>query len=93
MLGNQTFWQRLPKDIQEAVTRNTKRFVPEQRAFVQSLNASAQDMLKDRGMNFTQVDTDSFRKTLTEAGFYKRWRAACGEQAWTLMEAQTGPVG
>jgi TRAP-type C4-dicarboxylate transport system substrate-binding protein len=41
MLGNQTFWQRLPRHIQEAVTRNTKRFVPEQRAFVQSLNAGA----------------------------------------------------
>jgi TRAP-type transport system periplasmic protein len=44
-------------------------------------------------MIFTQADTDSFRKTLTEAGFYKKWRAACGEQAWALMEAQTGPVG
>ena len=93
MLGNQTFWQRLPRDIQEAVIRNTKRFVPEQRAFVQSLNAGARGTLKDRGMIFTQVDTDSFRKTLTEAGFYKRWRAECGEEAWALMEAQTGSVG
>jgi tripartite ATP-independent transporter DctP family solute receptor len=93
MLANQAFWQRLPQDIQDSIVRNTKRFVPQQRAFVQTLNADAENKLKARGMMFTAVDTDSCRKILTNVGFYKKWRASCGEEAWALMEAQTGPVG
>jgi tripartite ATP-independent transporter DctP family solute receptor len=93
MLANQAFWQRLPKDIQDSIVSNTKRFVPEQRAFVQKINTGVESKLRDRGMIFTQVDTDGFRATLTAGGFYKRWRSSCGEEAWTLMEAKTGPVG
>jgi tripartite ATP-independent transporter DctP family solute receptor len=93
MLANLAFWQRLPQAIQESIVRNTKRFVPEQRALMQRMNASAEGSLRARGMIFTPVDIDSFRKTLTDTGFYKRWRASCGEEAWALMETQTGPVG
>jgi tripartite ATP-independent transporter DctP family solute receptor len=93
MLANQTFWQRLPQDIRDSIVRNTQKFVPQQRAFVQALNASAENKLRDRRMIFVQVDTESFRKTLTKVGFYRKWRASCGEEAWALMEAQTGPVG
>jgi TRAP-type transport system periplasmic protein len=93
MLANQAFWQRMPKDIRDSIVRNTKRFVPEQRAFVQTINAGVESKLRDRGMIFTQVDTNSFRAVLTSGGFYKRWRASCGENAWALMEAMTGPLG
>jgi TRAP-type transport system periplasmic protein len=93
MLANQAFWQRLPKDIRDSIVGNTKRFVPEQRAFVQTINARVESGLRDRGMIFTQVDTNSFRAVLTSGGFYKRWRASCGGKAWALMEAMTGPLG
>jgi TRAP-type C4-dicarboxylate transport system substrate-binding protein len=93
MLANQAFWERLPEDIQNSIVRNTKKFVPQQRAFVQALNASAENKLRNRGMIFSQADTESFRKILTDVGFYKKWRASCGEAAWALMETQTGPVG
>jgi tripartite ATP-independent transporter DctP family solute receptor len=75
MLANQAFWQRIPKDIRDSIVRNTKRFVAEQRAFVRTINARVESKLRDRGMIFTQVDTDSFRATLMAGGFYKRWRA------------------
>jgi hypothetical protein len=45
------------------------------------MNASAEGSLRARGMIFTPVDIDSFRKTLTDVGFYKRWRASCEEEA------------
>jgi TRAP-type transport system periplasmic protein len=93
MLASQALWQRLPADIQASIIRNTRRFVPEQRALMHTMNASAEGTLRARGMIFTPVDIDSFRKTLKDAGFYRRWRALCGEEAWALMEAQTGPVG
>jgi TRAP-type transport system periplasmic protein len=93
MLANQAFWQRMPKDIRDSIVRNTKRLVPEQRTFVQTINAGVESKLRDRGMIFAQVDTNSFRAALTAGGFYKRWRASCGEEAWALMEALTGPLG
>jgi tripartite ATP-independent transporter DctP family solute receptor len=93
MLASQKFWQRLPEDIQEAVIRNVKKYVPEQRAYVQALNAGAEARLKDRGMTVIRADIAGFRKALIESGFYKEWRASCGSKAWSLMEAQTGPVG
>jgi tripartite ATP-independent transporter DctP family solute receptor len=93
MLASQAFWQRLPDDIQDSIIRMVKRYVPEQRAFVQAINAGVESKLRDRGMIVTQVDVDSFRKTLKDVGFYREWRASCGSKAWALMEAQTGPIG
>lgn len=93
MLASQALWQQLPEDIQGIVIRNVKRYVPEQRVFVQAINSNVESRLRDRGMVVTRVDTDSFRRVLTEVGFYKQWRASCGSKAWALMEAQTGPVG
>jgi tripartite ATP-independent transporter DctP family solute receptor len=93
MLASQKFWERLPEDIQETVIRNTRKYVPQQRAFVQSINTGAEAKLKARGMIVNKADIASFRSSLTERGFYKEWRASCGSKAWSLMEAQTGPVG
>jgi TRAP-type transport system periplasmic protein len=93
MLANQSFWQDLPQDIRDVVIRNTTRFVPEQRAFVQALNAKAAAVLQKQGMTLIRVDVESLRQKLSDAGFYKKWRVSCGETAWRLMEAQSGPVG
>ncbi len=93
MLANQKFWQRLPEDIQAAVIRNTKKYVPQQRAYVQAINAAAEAKLKDRGMIVVQADVASFREALRNSGFYKDWRTSCGLTAWSLMEEKTGPVG
>jgi TRAP-type transport system periplasmic protein len=93
MLASQKFWQRLPEDVQGAVIRNARKYVPQQRAFVQAINAGAEARLKARGMIVNRADIASFRKSLTESGFYNDWRASCGSKAWSLMEAQTGPVG
>jgi TRAP-type transport system periplasmic protein len=93
MLASQRFWQRLPEDVQEAVIRNVKIYVPQQRAHVQALNAGAEARLRARGMIVIKAEIASFRKAVAESGFYKEWRASCGSKAWSLMEAQTGPVG
>jgi TRAP-type C4-dicarboxylate transport system substrate-binding protein len=93
MLASQKFWERLPAEIQDTVIRNTRKYVPQQRAFVQAINAGAEAKLKARGMIVNEADIASFRRFLTESGFYKEWRASCGAKAWSLMEAQTGPVG
>jgi TRAP-type transport system periplasmic protein len=75
MLASQKFWQRLPEDIQSAVIRNARKYVPQQRTFVQAINAGAEARLKARGMIVNKADRASFRKALTESGFYKDWRS------------------
>jgi TRAP-type transport system periplasmic protein len=93
MLASQKFWQRLPEDLQDAIIRNVKKLVPQQRDYVQAINAAAGAKLKDRGMIIVQADVSGFRKALTKSGFYEEWRIKCGNTAWSLMEEKTGPVG
>jgi len=93
MLANNAYWQRLPVDIQDAVIRNAKLYVGQQRAFVRAANASLETTLRERGMIVNTVDVDSFRNRLNEANFYRDWRQSTGEKAWALMEAAVGKVG
>jgi TRAP-type C4-dicarboxylate transport system substrate-binding protein len=93
MLASENFWQSLSEDLREAVIRNTRRFVPEQRAFVRAANARYEQILRERGMIFNTPDLDSFRERLSASNFYARWRKSIGERAWGLMEDAVGPVG
>lgn len=93
MIASETFWQSLSDNLREAVIRNARRFVPEQRAFVRAANDDYERSLRDRGLVFDTPDLTSFRERLTAANFYTRWRESVGECAWRLMEAAVGPVG
>jgi tripartite ATP-independent transporter DctP family solute receptor len=93
MLASENFWQSLSEDLREAVIRNTRRFVPEQRAFVRAANARYEQILRERGMIFNTPDLDSFHERLSASNFYARWRKSIGERAWGLMEDAVGPVG
>lgn len=93
MLASESLWRRLPEDIQNAIVRNTKRFVPAQREFVRTANAGYEQTLKEHGMVFNIVDTTSFRERLSAANFYTRWRESVGARAWSLMESAVGTVG
>ncbi len=93
MIAGNTYWQRLPPDIQDIVARNAKIYVAQQRTFVRAVNAALEQTLRNRGMIVNTVDVDSFRRRLIEAHFYRDWRQSVGEKAWALMEAQVGKVG
>jgi len=93
MLASQDFWQRLPEHIQDSVIRSVKKFVPQQRATVQAINATAEHRLGERGMIFLRADLASFRDVLSTTGFYKTYQQSCGPTAWAMMEAEVGPVG
>jgi tripartite ATP-independent transporter DctP family solute receptor len=93
MIANNAFWQRLPSPVQDAVVRNAKTYVAQQRAFVRAANAGLEDTLRRRGMIVNTVDVATFRERLTSANFYRDWRQSIGEKAWMLMEAEVGKVG
>lgn len=39
-----------------------------------------------------EADTSTFVERLRQSGFYNRWRREFGEKAWSLLEAQRGPL-
>ncbi len=90
--GNLGFWDRLPADVQDIVTRNVEKFVVLQRAHVRALNRELETRLAGRGMKFNTADTSGFRRLLA-GGFYTRWKAQLGATAWGLLEKGVGRLG
>lgn len=89
--ANPESWNALPRDIQESVERNASKYVDLFRADMIRTNAEACERLKSR-LQFIEVDTSTFVDRLKANGFYQRWRKEFGEKAWTLLEAQRGPL-
>jgi tripartite ATP-independent transporter DctP family solute receptor len=93
MIANEDFWKSLDDDLRDAVIRNARRFVPQQRAFVRTANARFERDLRARGMVFNTPDLESFRARLRDTNFYVRWRESIGARAWRMMEDAVGSVG
>lgn len=90
MISNPQFWDRLGADLQTIVVRNVRTHVARQRAHTAALNRSLELKLAHRGIGFTRPDLAPFRARLAAAGFYARWKAQFGTQAWALLEAGVG---
>jgi TRAP-type transport system periplasmic protein len=91
-LANQQAWDKLPKDLQEIVTRNVNATTVKQRVDVKKLNDTLRDDLSKKGLAFNTVDTELFRNALRKAGFYAEWRKKFGEEAWLLLEKYVGGI-
>jgi len=64
----------------------------EQRADVDHLNATLKDQLSKKGIIFETANRESFRKALSDAGFYKEWRDKFGAAPWAALEATVGKM-
>ncbi len=91
-LANLRFWQRLPPDVQDIVTRNIELQVTRQRAYTDQVNRDLETSLVGRGMVRNVADAQSFRRKLG-SGFYAHWKETVGPRAWRLLEDQVGKVG
>ena len=91
-LGNKKSFERLPKDLQEIMTRNINEAGMNQRADVRKLNDSLIDDMKGKGLAFNNADADSFRAKLRSAGFYAEWKKKFGDEPWALLEKYTGKL-
>jgi TRAP-type transport system periplasmic protein len=85
-LVNQDVWNRMPKDTQTIVASEMNRAVLLARNDNLILSRSVRDKLTRRGMIFNDVDKDSFRKKLSDAKYYDRWKAEFGTKAWAALE-------
>jgi TRAP-type transport system periplasmic protein len=92
ILANRRAFQRLPKDIQDIVTREFTRAGQEERTDIAQLTDSLRQDLSSKGMKFIDPDRDAFRNKLKGTSFYKDWRAKFGDEGWKLLEAVSGPL-
>ena len=42
---------------------------------------------------FNNPSQDTFKKKLSDAGFYTSWKEKIGEETWSLLEKYTGKIG
>src|SRR6266704_956816 len=92
ILGNKRAFERLPKDMQEVVTRELDRSAADQRADVAKLSVSLRQDLSAKGIQFFEVDREPFRQALAKTSFYKDWKAKYGEEAWSQLEKFSGKL-
>jgi tripartite ATP-independent transporter DctP family solute receptor len=92
ILGNRRAFERLPKDLQEIVTREFDRSAADQRADVAKLSDSLRTDLTAKGIQFFEVDREAFRQALAKTSFYKDWKAKYGEEAWSQLEKYSGKL-
>jgi tripartite ATP-independent transporter DctP family solute receptor len=92
LLGNRDAWNALPPDIQATAERNLTKYALLARHDTALRNASLGDQLGRRGMIVNRAQTAGFRAKLSASGFYTRWKATFGPQAWSLLEAHSGKL-
>jgi TRAP-type transport system periplasmic protein len=92
MLANRRAFQALPPDIQEIVRREYNKSAEDERADLAKLDATVAASLKDKGLEFIQVDKEPFRDTLKKTGFYAEWKKKFGDKAWSILESNVGTL-
>ncbi|MBV9783549.1 MAG: TRAP transporter substrate-binding protein [Acidisphaera sp.] len=92
ILGNRRAWQALPEDLRGIVTQEFDRSAMDERADVAKLSQSLRQDLTGKGMQFNDVDRNSFRDALRKTSFYRDWRGKFGDEAWKLLEDTSGPL-
>ena len=92
LISNLRLWERLPKDLQEVVSRNIDRAADDQREDIRKLNDSLKGELEKLGMVFNKPDIAPFREVLRKTGFYARWQKEFGPECWGLLEKYTSKL-
>ncbi|MGY2340269.1 TRAP transporter substrate-binding protein [Pseudomonas sp. SDO5532_S415] len=92
ILGSGKTFPKLPKDVQEIVSRQINAAALVQRQQVIDLNASLEPSLTAQGITFNKVDRSLFRADLQKKGFYTQWKQKYGDEAWNLLEQYAGQL-
>jgi tripartite ATP-independent transporter DctP family solute receptor len=90
ILGNRRAFEKLPKDIQEIVTREIALAGADERSDTARLSQSLREELSGKGLTFIEPEKNAFRDALRKTSFYKDWRAKFGEQPWHMLEDVVG---
>ena len=91
LIVNLATWQKIPADIQALIERHAASTIRAQRVEQADFNAAVRATFEARGLVFTEIDQQPFRRALSSV--YRRWRTKLGERAWELLEAEVGLLG
>jgi tripartite ATP-independent transporter DctP family solute receptor len=91
-LANGKAWKALPPDVQAAISKNFAAAALAQREDMAKLNISVEKELKDKGLQFNEVDPALFRAKLQKAGFFNEWKGKFGDDAWAILEKYAGKI-
>jgi tripartite ATP-independent transporter DctP family solute receptor len=87
-------WKTLPSNLQEILEKRMNEAGLAQRKDLAGLEQSYRETMTKAGIQFNDVDADSFRTKLKASSYYTEARKKFGEPAWkTLEEAAGGPLG
>lgn len=92
ILGNRRAWRRLPDDLRNLVSQEFDKSAMDEREDVAKLSQTLRQDLAAKGLQFNEVDRNSFRDLLRKTSFYRDWKAKFGDQAWSLLENSVGAL-
>jgi TRAP-type C4-dicarboxylate transport system substrate-binding protein len=92
-LANRRAWERLPAPIREIAAKHLNAAAVAQRADMAALNSNLQQEISSKGMVFNTPRTETFREKLRSAGYYTEWKGKFGNEAWDILERNTGKLG
>lgn len=92
ILGNRRAWEKLPVEIRTIVEQEFDKAGLNERADIAKLSASLREEMKNKGVTFIDVDRAPFVDALRKTSFYKDWKAAYGDEAWSLLEKYVGKL-
>ena len=93
MLGNGRNWRGLPPDVRATIAKNLNASAEDQRADYANSDNTFHTQLQSQGMVFNEPDPELFRQVLVKSGFYDKWKAKYGADAWAVLETYTGKIG
>ena len=89
-LANRRAWEHLPEDVRGIVAKHVNAAGMNERQDVARLNATLQQDLAAKGLEFNKPDSAPFRDKLRSAGFYGEWKMKYGPEAWGILEKYVG---
>ncbi len=93
LLGNDRNWSKLPPDVQQVIARNFNASAEDQRTDYANSDGTMRKLLEQQGMTFNEPDPEAFRQVLIKSGFYDKWKAKYGADAWAVLEKYAGKIG
>jgi TRAP-type transport system periplasmic protein len=90
ILINGRAWRGLPPNLQEILEKRMNEAGLAQRKDLAGLEQSYRDTMIKGGIQFNEVDVDSFRSKLKASDYYTAARQKFGDPAWKTLEDAIG---
>jgi hypothetical protein len=86
-LVNVRVWKSLPENLQEVLARNFNAAAMREREDLVKVNQNVETELTKLGLQFHRTDPEMFRAAVSKAGYYKKWKATFGDEAWRMSRS------